>query len=49
VYASTDDAIACLQLVERDLKAATRTDSLVLKTAAAPAVQITLKPPVEAS
>jgi hypothetical protein len=37
-----------LKLVERDLKAATRTDSLVLKAAAEPAVQITLKPPVEA-
>jgi valyl-tRNA synthetase len=48
VYSSTDDAIACLKLVERDLKAATRTDSLVLKAAAEPAVQITLKPPVEA-
>jgi valyl-tRNA synthetase len=48
VYASSDDAIACLKLVERDLKAATRTDSLVLKAASEPAVQITLKPPVEA-
>ena len=44
VYAATDDAIACLKLVERDLKAASRTDSLVLKVAAEPAVQITLRP-----
>jgi valyl-tRNA synthetase len=47
-YSSTDEAIACLKLVERDLKAASRTDSLVLKTGTEPAVQITLKPPVEA-
>jgi valyl-tRNA synthetase len=48
VYLSSDEAIACLTLVERDLKAASRTDSLVLKAGPAPAVQITLKPPVEA-
>jgi valyl-tRNA synthetase len=44
VYQAPDDAIACLRLVERDLKAATRTDVLVLKAAAAIAVQITLRP-----
>jgi valyl-tRNA synthetase len=48
VYSSSDEAIACLTLVERDLKAASRTDSLVLKAGPEPAVQITLKPPVEA-
>jgi valyl-tRNA synthetase len=48
VYSSTDEAIACLKLVERDLKAASRTDSLVLKAGPEPAVQIILKPPVEA-
>jgi valyl-tRNA synthetase len=48
VYSSTDEAIACLTLVERDLKAASRTDRLVLKAGPEPAVQITLKPPVEA-
>jgi hypothetical protein len=45
VYHSTDEAIACLKLVERDLKAASRTDALVLKAGAESAVQITLKPP----
>ena len=44
VYAAADEAIACLKLVERDLKAAARTERLVLKAAAEPAVQITLKP-----
>jgi valyl-tRNA synthetase len=44
VYSSTDDAIACLKLVERDLKAASRTDALILKAAAESAVEITLKP-----
>jgi hypothetical protein len=44
VYSSTDEAIACLKLVERDLKAAVRTDRLVLQAAVEPAVQITLKP-----
>ena len=44
VYHSTDEAIACLKLVERDLKAASRADALVLRTAAEPGVQITLKP-----
>ncbi len=48
VYSATEEAIACLTLVERDLKAASRTDSLVLKAGTEPAVQITLKPPVEA-
>ncbi len=44
VYSSTDDAIACLKLVERDLKAASRTETLVLKAAAESTVHITLKP-----
>jgi valyl-tRNA synthetase len=44
VYSSNDEAIECLRLVERDLKAASRTDALILKTGAAPSVEITLKP-----
>jgi len=44
VYSSTDEAIACLKLVERDLKAASRTDALILKAGAEPSVEITLKP-----
>ena len=44
VYSSTDEAIECLKLVERDLKAASRTDALILKTASGPSVEITLKP-----
>ena len=44
IYNSTDEAIACLRLVERDLKAASRADTLILKAAAEPGVQITLKP-----
>jgi valyl-tRNA synthetase len=44
VYHAADEAIACLKLVERDLKAASRADALILKAAAAPAVEITLKP-----
>jgi valyl-tRNA synthetase len=44
VYSAADEAIACLKLVERDLKAASRADALILKAAAAPAVEITLKP-----
>ena len=44
VYQSTDEAIACLRLVERDLKAASRADALVLKAAAESGVQITLRP-----
>ena len=48
VYQATEEAIACLKLVERDLKAASRTEALVLKAGAEPGVQITLKPPVEA-
>jgi len=46
VYASTDEAIACLKLVERDLKAASRTEALILKAASEPSVEITLKPAV---
>jgi valyl-tRNA synthetase len=48
VYQAADDAIACLTLLERDLKAAARADSLVLKAGAEPAVEITLKPAAEA-
>ncbi len=48
VYQAGEDAIACLRLVERDLKAASRADALVLRAGAGPDVQITLKPPVEA-
>ena len=44
VYRSSDDAIACLKLVERDLKAASRTDALILMAGAEPSVEITLKP-----
>jgi valyl-tRNA synthetase len=43
VYRAAADAIACLKLVERDLKAASRTESLVL-AAGEPGVEITLKP-----
>jgi valyl-tRNA synthetase len=45
VFQAGADAIACLKLIERDLKAAARTDALVLKEGAEPAVEITLKPP----
>jgi valyl-tRNA synthetase len=48
IYQGTEEAIACLRLVERDLKAASRSDVLVLKVASEPNVQVTLKPPVEA-
>ena len=44
VYSNTEPAITCLRLVERDLKAASRADTLVFAVAAEPAVQITLKP-----
>jgi valyl-tRNA synthetase len=44
VYNTTDEALACLRLVERDLKAASRADTLILRASAAPGVQITLKP-----
>jgi len=44
VYQSSDEAIACLRLVERDLKAASRAEVLILKTGAEPAVEITLRP-----
>jgi valyl-tRNA synthetase len=47
VYQAGQEAIACLKLVERDLKAAARAESLVLQ-AGEPGVQIKLKPPVEA-
>jgi valyl-tRNA synthetase len=45
VYHTTDEALACLRLVERDLKAASRADTLILRAAAEPGVQITLRPP----
>jgi valyl-tRNA synthetase len=44
VYNTTDDAVACLRLVERDLKAASRADILILRSAPEPGVQITLRP-----
>jgi valyl-tRNA synthetase len=44
VYNTTDDAVACLRLVERDLKAASRADTLILRSAPEPGVQITLRP-----
>ena len=43
VYQGSDDVIACLRLVERDLKAASRSETLILR-AGEPAVEITLKP-----
>jgi hypothetical protein len=48
VYKASDDAIACLTLLERDLKAAARAESLLLVSAAEPSVEITLKPAPEA-
>jgi valyl-tRNA synthetase len=44
VFQTNAEAIACLKLIERDLKAASRTDALILKEGAEPAVEITLKP-----
>ena len=44
LYQASDEAIACLKLVERDLRAASRTETLILKAGAEPAVEITLKP-----
>jgi valyl-tRNA synthetase len=44
VYQANDEAIACLKLVERDIKAASRAEVLILKSGAEPAVEITLKP-----
>jgi valyl-tRNA synthetase len=43
VYQAADEAIACLKLVERDLKAASRAETLILR-AGEPAVEVTLKP-----
>jgi valyl-tRNA synthetase len=48
VYQATDDAIACLMLLERDLKAAARADALILKAGTEPSVEITLKPSADA-
>jgi valyl-tRNA synthetase len=45
VFQAGAEAIACLKLVERDLKAASRTDALILQVGAEPSVAITLKPP----
>jgi valyl-tRNA synthetase len=42
IYQGTDDAIACLRMVERDLKAASRSETLILR-AGEPSVEITLK------
>jgi len=44
VYKSTEAAIDCLKLVERDLQAASRAQTLILKAALEPAVEITVKP-----
>jgi valyl-tRNA synthetase len=43
VYQSSGEAIECLKLVERDLKAASRSETLILR-AGEPAVEVTLKP-----
>jgi valyl-tRNA synthetase len=43
VYQGADDVITCLRMVERDLKAASRSETLILRTGE-PAVEITLKP-----
>jgi valyl-tRNA synthetase len=48
VYQAAADVIACLKLVERDLRAASRTDALLLEAAPEVSVRIRLKPPVEA-
>jgi valyl-tRNA synthetase len=48
VYHATDDAIACLTLLERDLKAAARAEALILKAGTETAVEITLKPAADA-
>ena len=45
VYQASEDAIACLTRVERDLKAASRTEAIVFKVGAETSVEITLKPP----
>ena len=44
MYRASADAVRSLALVERDLKAACRTESLELIAAAEPGVEITLKP-----
>ena len=44
IYSTSEEEVAGLKLVERDLKAACRADSLVLTAASAPGVQITPKP-----
>jgi valyl-tRNA synthetase len=44
IYSAPDEAVRGLTLVERDLKAACRADSLVLTAAAEAGVQITPKP-----
>ena len=44
VFAAGADVVACLKLIERDLKAAARADVLILKAGAEPAVEIALKP-----
>jgi valyl-tRNA synthetase len=48
VYHAGDDAIACLTLLERDLKAAARTEALIFTPAADASVEITLKPAAQA-
>ena len=44
VYQSSEAAIACLMLIERDLKAASRAEAIVFKVGAETSVEITLKP-----
>ncbi|MDO8679388.1 MAG: valine--tRNA ligase [Acidobacteriota bacterium] len=44
IYSASEEAVTGLKLVERDLKAACRADSLVLREAAEPGVAITPKP-----
>jgi hypothetical protein len=44
VYSAPATAVACLRLVERDLKAAARAEALTLVEGTEPGVQITLKP-----
>ncbi len=48
VYRASADAIACLTLLERDLKAAARAETLVLAAAEEASVEITLKPAAQA-
>jgi valyl-tRNA synthetase len=44
IYQAGEEAIACLKLVERDLKAASRAETIVFKVGDDTAVEITLNP-----